>query len=92
MLALGRALMTNPKLLLDEPSERLAPLIVAEIGRIIGQLWQEGLSILLVEQNLALALGIADRVYVMNYGRIVFEGTPTDLREQAEVRRRYLEV
>lgn len=93
MLALARALMTNPELLLlDEPSEGLAPLFVAEIGRIIGQLRQDGLSILLVEQNLALALGVADRVYVMNKGRIVFAGAPADLREQAEVRHRYLGV
>jgi branched-chain amino acid transport system ATP-binding protein len=93
MLALARALMTNPQLLLlDEPSEGLAPLLVAEIGRIIGHLRQEGLSILLVEQNLALALSVADRVYVMNKGWIVFEGTPADLREQAEVRHRYLGV
>jgi branched-chain amino acid transport system ATP-binding protein len=93
MLAIARALMTNPQLLLlDEPSEGLAPLFVAEIGRIIGQLRQEGLSILLVEQNLSLALGVADRVYVMNKGRIVFEGTPADLRAQEEIRHRYLGV
>ena len=93
MLAISRALMTNPELLLmDEPSEGLAPLFVAEIGRIIRQLRQGALSILLVEQNLSLALSVADRVYVMNKGRIVFEGTPSDLREQAEVRHRYLGV
>jgi branched-chain amino acid transport system ATP-binding protein len=93
MLALARALMTNPELLLlDEPSEGLAPLIVAEIGRVIDRLRQEGLSILLVEQNLALALGVADRVYVMNKGRIVFAGTPADLRKQVEVRQRFLGV
>jgi branched-chain amino acid transport system ATP-binding protein len=93
MLALARALMTNPELLLlDEPSEGLAPLIVAEIGRVIDRLRQEGLSILLVEQNLTLALGVADRVYVMNKGRIVFAGTPADLRKQVEVRQRFLGV
>lgn len=93
MLAIARALMTNPALLLlDEPSEGLAPLIVAEIGRIIGQLSREGLSILLVEQNLSLALGVANRVYVMNKGRIVFEGPPADLRRQEEVMHRYLGV
>jgi branched-chain amino acid transport system ATP-binding protein len=93
MLAVARALMTNPELLLlDEPSEGLAPLIVAEIGRTVAQLRRSGLSILLVEQNLSLALGVADRVYVMNKGRIVFEGAPSDLREQEEVRHRYLGV
>ena len=76
MLAIARALMTNPELLLlDEPSEGLAPLIVAEIGRIITQLKNDGLSILLVEQNLTLALAIVDRVYIMSKGRMVFEGT-----------------
>jgi branched-chain amino acid transport system ATP-binding protein len=93
MLAIARTLMTNPGLLLlDEPSEGLAPIIVAEIKRIIGQLRAEGLSILLVEQNLALALELADRLYVMSKGRIVFEGAPTDLQAQAEVKRRYLGV
>jgi branched-chain amino acid transport system ATP-binding protein len=93
MLAIARALMTNPRLLLlDEPSEGLAPLIVLEIKRIIGQLRQEGLSILLVEQNLALALELADRLYVMSKGQIVFEGPPAQLRQQPEVMHRYLGV
>jgi branched-chain amino acid transport system ATP-binding protein len=85
--------MTNPELLLlDEPSEGLAPLIVAEIGRIIGRLRDEGLSILVVEQNLAMALSIAGRVYVMNKGKIVFEGTPDSLRIQETVMHQYLGV
>ena len=93
MLAIARALMTNPKLLLmDEPSEGLAPLIVAEIGRIAGDLRQHGLSILLVEQNLSLALSLADRVYVMNKGQIVYSGTPADLQANDEVKHRYLGV
>ena len=93
MLAIARALMTNPELLLlDEPSEGLAPLIVAEIGRIITQLKNDGLSILLVEQNLTLALAIVDRVYIMSKGRMVFEGTPPQLREQEKVRQQYLGV
>jgi branched-chain amino acid transport system ATP-binding protein len=93
MLAVARALMTNPDLLLlDEPSEGLAPLIVAEIGRVIKQLKEEGLSILLVEQNLNLALDVADRVYVMSKGQIVYEGTPADLHDQPEVMHQYLGV
>jgi branched-chain amino acid transport system ATP-binding protein len=93
MLALGRALLTNGRLLvLDEPSEGLAPLIVREIGRILARVKQEGLSILLVEQNYHLALRIADRVYVMSKGQIVYEGTPAALGANEEVKRRYLGV
>ena len=93
MLALARALMTNPDLLLlDEPSEGLAPLIVAEIGRIIGQLRAQNIAILLVEQNLNLALALADRVYVMSKGRVVFEGAPQMLKEQKQIMHQYLGV
>jgi branched-chain amino acid transport system ATP-binding protein len=93
MLAIGRALTTNPRLLvLDEPSEGLSPLIVREIGRVLVRLKQESLSVLLVEQNLPLALHVADRVYVMNKGRIVYDGTPTALEADEDVKRRYLGV
>ena len=93
MLAIGRALLTNGRvLLLDEPSEGLAPVIVREIGRIIARLKEDRLSILLVEQNYHLALRIADRVYVMSKGQIVYEGTPAALRANEEVKRHYLGV
>ena len=93
MLALGRALLTNGRLLLlDEPSEGLAPLLVREIGRVIARLKTERLSILLVEQNYHLALGLADRVYVMNKGQIAWDGTPAGLEANEEVKRRYLGV
>jgi branched-chain amino acid transport system ATP-binding protein len=76
MLAIGRALMGNPKvLLLDEPSEGLAPLIVAEVGRTIRRLKQEGQSIVLVEQNRQLALDVADQAVILNTGRCVFAGS-----------------
>jgi branched-chain amino acid transport system ATP-binding protein len=93
MLAIGRALLTNGHLLLlDEPSEGLAPLIVREIGTILTALKAERLSLLLVEQNYHLALRVADRVYVMNKGQIVYEGTPAGLEADEEVKRRYLGV
>jgi len=93
MLAIGRALLTNGRLLLlDEPSEGLAPLIVREIGSILIALKAERLSLLLVEQNYHLALRVADRVYVMNKGQIVYEGTPAGLEVDEEVKRRYLGV
>jgi len=81
MLAIGRALMSNPRvLLLDEPSEGLAPLIVAEVRDTVARLKSEGLSILLVEQNLKLALGLADDVAILNTGRIVFTGPAESVR------------
>ncbi len=93
MVAIARALMTNPRLLLmDEPSEGLAPMIVREIGAIIAELKAEKLSFMLVEQNLALALDSVDRVYVMNKGAIVFEGTPGGLMEDEATHRQYLGV
>jgi branched-chain amino acid transport system ATP-binding protein len=93
MLAIGRALLTNGRLLLlDEPSEGLAPRIVREIGSILVALKAERLSLLLVEQNYHLALRVADRVYVMNKGQIVYEGTPAGLEADEEIKRRYLGV
>ncbi len=93
MLAIARALTTNPRLLLmDEPSEGLAPLLVRELGASIGRLKAAGLSILLVEQNLPLALSIADEVSVMSKGRVVYRGTPGELSADASVKQRYLGV
>jgi len=93
MLAIGRALMTNPDLLLmDEPTEGLAPLIVREVGRVIAELKREGLSILLVEQNLPLALSVADTVHVLSRGQIVHSGTPAALMASEDVKSRYLGV
>ena len=80
MLAIGRALMGNPRvLLLDEPSEGLAPRIVAEVGRTIRRLKEEGQSIVLVEQNLKLALEVADRAVILNTGRCAFAGSTQEL-------------
>ena len=93
MLAIGRALMSNPELLLmDEPTEGLAPLLVREVGRVIAELKRSGLSILLVEQNLALALSVADRVHVLSRGQIVHTGTPAELMGNDDVKTRYLGV
>jgi branched-chain amino acid transport system ATP-binding protein len=93
MLAIGRALMSNPELLLmDEPTEGLAPLLVREVGRVLGELKKAGLSILLVEQNLPLALSVADRVHVLSRGQIVHSGSPAGLMANEEVKSRYLGV
>jgi branched-chain amino acid transport system ATP-binding protein len=86
MLAIGRALMGNPRvLLLDEPSEGLAPLIVAEVGRTIRRLKDEGQSIVLVEQNRKLALDVADQAVILNTGRCVFAGNASDLLNNEEL-------
>ena len=91
MLTFCRALMTNPDLLLmDEPSEGLAPAIVQTVGRTIAMFKENGLSILLVEQNLGLALSVADHVYIMNKGMIVHECTPEGLQANEEIRNKYL--
>jgi branched-chain amino acid transport system ATP-binding protein len=83
MLAIGRALMGNPRvLLLDEPSEGLAPLIVAEVGRTISRLKEEKQSIVLVEQNLKLALEVADTAVILNTGRCVFAGAASELQNE----------
>jgi branched-chain amino acid transport system ATP-binding protein len=93
MLAIGRALLQGPRLLImDEPTEGLAPLFVARVREMLEELRSDGLSVLLVEQNLALALEVADRIYVLNKGRVVFDGLPDRLREEAGVRQQYLGV
>jgi len=93
MLAIGRGLMTNPEMLLmDEPSEGLAPLVVRNLITIIDQLHQTGLSMLLVEQNLNMALAVADYVYILNKGRVVYESLPSDLKNNEEVVTTYLGV
>jgi len=93
MLALGRALMGNPQLLIiDEPTEGLAPQVVAQVAVCLQQLQQQGIAVLLVEQKLAIALDISDRVLLMGRGSVVFDGTPQQLRADAAVRREWLEI
>jgi branched-chain amino acid transport system ATP-binding protein len=91
MLAIGRALMSKPKLLLlDEPSMGLAPLVMHEIFRTIRRLHEQRTTILLVEQNARMALEVADRGYVMETGKIVYQGPKKDLLENQEIKRAYL--
>jgi branched-chain amino acid transport system ATP-binding protein len=91
MLAIARALMSNPELLLmDEPTEGLAPLLVREVGRVIADLKARGLSILLVEQNIPLALKVTDEVHVLSRGRIVHSCPPHALWGNEEIKARYL--
>ena len=93
MLAIGRALLTNPSLLLmDEPSEGLAPVVVERIGGIIAGLRRDGLSIFLVEQNYGLAIDSADLIYILSNGRVVWQGTASELDRTAEVRETHLGI
>ena len=93
MLTMGRTLMGDPELvIIDEPTEGLAPKLVVQVGQFLDEIAHRGVSILLVEQKLTIALKISRRVYVMGHGHIVFEGTPADLARNEAVRRENLEV
>jgi branched-chain amino acid transport system ATP-binding protein len=93
MLTMCRTLMGDPDLvLIDEPTEGLAPLLVEQVGVLLAEIANRGVAILLVEQKLTIALKISHRLYVMGHGRIVFEGTPADLNADGEIRREWLEV
>ena len=93
MLAIGRALMGNPRvLLMDEPSEGLAPQLIAEVARAISRLKEEGQSILLVEQNIKLTLSLADDVVIINTGKVVFQGSPAETEAAKDVVAQHLGV
>ncbi len=93
MLTLCRTLMGDPDLvMIDEPTEGLAPRIVELVGSFLTEVARRGISVLLVEQKLDIALRVSRRLYVMGHGRIVFEGSPDDLRASEAVRREWLEV
>ena len=93
MLTICRTLMGDPELvMIDEPTEGLAPIIVQQVGDLIAEIARRGVAILLVEQKLSIAMRISHRLYVMGHGRIVFEGTPADLKANEAVRKEWLEV
>jgi branched-chain amino acid transport system ATP-binding protein len=93
MLTMCRTLMGDPDLvMIDEPTEGLSPMMVAHVGRLLEEIGKRGVSILLVEQKLTIALKISARLYVMGHGRIVFEGTPAELEANAAIRKEWLEV
>ncbi|MFZ1908404.1 MAG: ABC transporter ATP-binding protein [Burkholderiales bacterium] len=93
MLTLCRTLMGDPELvMIDEPTEGLAPKVVEQMAELFLEIKRRGVSILLVEQKLAIALDISERLYVMGHGRIVFEGSPQDIRSNAAMRKEWLEV
>ena len=93
MLTMCRTLMGDPDLVMvDEPTEGLAPMMVEHVGRLLAEIARRGVAILLVEQKLPIALKISNRLYVMGHGRMVFEGTPGDLAANESIRREWLEV
>ena len=93
MLTICRTLMGDPSIIMiDEPTEGLAPKIVEQVGEMLEMIAERGVSILLVEQKLTIALKVSSRVYVMGHGHMVFEGTPSELEKNAEVRKEWLEV
>ncbi len=93
MLAIGRTLMGNPEVLLvDEPTEGLAPLMVKEVRDVLAEINKAGVSIVLVEHNLKVAMSLADRVYLMGKAHVAFTGTVGELNAKPEIRARYLEV
>ncbi len=93
MLAIGRGLMTNPScLIMDEPSEGLAPIIIQHVWEVIGQLRDEGLSILLVEQNVSLALQLVDYVHVISKGQVVYASEPGVLWDNEDIKSQYLGI
>ena len=93
MLTICRTLMGDPHLIMvDEPTEGLAPMLVTQVADLLVRIAARGVSILLVEQKLTIALTISRRVYVMGHGRVVFEGTPDELRRNDGVRKEWLEV
>jgi branched-chain amino acid transport system ATP-binding protein len=93
MLTMCRTLMGDPDLILiDEPTEGLGPMLVEQVGYLLEEIACRGVSILLVEQKLTIAMRISRRLYVMGHGRIMFQGTPADLNQRADIRREWLEV
>ena len=93
MLTMCRTLMGDPEIIMiDEPTEGLAPKIVQQVGELLEAIAARGVSILLVEQKLAIAMRVSSRVYVMGHGQIVFEGSPADLEANPQVRKEWLEV
>ncbi|MCH8183065.1 MAG: ABC transporter ATP-binding protein [Proteobacteria bacterium] len=93
MLTICRTLMGDPDLIMiDEPTEGLAPMLVEQVSELLAEIATRGVSVLLVEQKLTIALKISQRVYVMGHGRIVFEGTPEELRANDQIRKEWLEV
>ena len=93
MLTICRTLMGDPELIMiDEPTEGLAPKLIEQVGKLLEKIAERGLSILLVEQKLTIALKISHRIYIMGHGKIVWEGTPEDLRNNDDIRKEWLEV